>query len=250
MTGNAPDVGEFANIAREYDALLYIDDAHGFGVIGERAPDELCDYGTKGNGVVRHAGEHYDNTVVVAGLSKAYSSLAAFIACPTQLKEILKTAAPPYLYSGPSPIASLATALEGLKVNERRGDLLRQAIHRKTHRILDALAMMGIATPNTSGYPIIEIPLAKSDDLDEVGRHLFRRAAGDRRAAPATCAARRSNRPRRRTAVRRAHPRARRSRRRAHLRRRRPDRDEAADPARMIDRSLRPILRAMISAAA
>ena len=35
--------------------------------------------------------------------------------------------------------------------------------------------MMGIATPNTSGYPIIEIPLAKSDDLDEVGRHLFRR---------------------------------------------------------------------------
>ena len=175
MTGNAPDVGEFAKIAREYDALLYIDDAHGFGVIGERAPDELCDYGTKGNGVVRHAGEHYDNTVVVAGLSKAYSSLAAFIACPTQLKEILKTAAPPYLYSGPSPIASLATALEGLKVNERRGDLLRQAIHRKTHRILDALAMMGIATPNTSGYPIIEIPLAKSDDLDEVGRHLFRR---------------------------------------------------------------------------
>ena len=175
MTGNAPDVGEFAKIAREYDALLYIDDAHGFGVIGERAPDELCDYGTRGNGVVRHAGEHYDNTVVVAGLSKAYSSLAAFIACPTQLKEILKTAAPPYLYSGPSPIASLATALEGLKVNERRGDLLRQAIHRKTHRILDALAMMGIATPNTSGYPIIEIPLAKSDDLDEVGRHLFRR---------------------------------------------------------------------------
>jgi 8-amino-7-oxononanoate synthase len=175
MTGNAPDIREFARIAREHDALLYIDDAHGLGVIGERGPDELCDYGKRGNGVVRHAGEHYDNIVVVAGLSKAYSSLAAFIACPTQLKEILKTAAPPYLYSGPSPVASLATVLEGLKVNERRGDLLRRAIHRKTHRVLDALAMLGIATPNTSGLPIIEIPLAKPEDLDEVGRHLFRR---------------------------------------------------------------------------
>src|SRR2546428_605841 len=38
MTGNAPDVREFARIAREHDALLYVDDAHGFGVIGERGP--------------------------------------------------------------------------------------------------------------------------------------------------------------------------------------------------------------------
>ena len=48
MTGNAPDLAAFARIAREHDALLYVDDAHGFGVIGERSPDELCDYGTQG----------------------------------------------------------------------------------------------------------------------------------------------------------------------------------------------------------
>ena len=33
--------------------------------------------------------------------SKAYSSLLAFIACPTDVKDLLKVAAPPYLYSGP-----------------------------------------------------------------------------------------------------------------------------------------------------
>ncbi len=47
MTGNAPDVGAFARLAREHDALLYVDDAHGFGVIGERCADELCHYGTR-----------------------------------------------------------------------------------------------------------------------------------------------------------------------------------------------------------
>src|SRR4051812_10879391 len=40
MTGNAPDLVAFAAVARRHGALLYVDDAHGFGVIGERTPDE------------------------------------------------------------------------------------------------------------------------------------------------------------------------------------------------------------------
>ena len=57
MTGNAPDLAAFAAVAREHGALLYVDDAHGFGVIGERTPDETCPYGARGNSVVRHTGE-------------------------------------------------------------------------------------------------------------------------------------------------------------------------------------------------
>src|SRR5437764_12616599 len=56
MTGNAADVEGFARLAREYDALLYVDDAHGFGVIGERAADETSPYGMRGNSIVRHVG--------------------------------------------------------------------------------------------------------------------------------------------------------------------------------------------------
>ena len=80
-----------------------MDDAHGFGVIGERSDDELCDYGTKGNSIIRYQGETYDNVILVGGFSKAYSSLLAFLALPTRLKDVLKVAAPPYLYSGPLP---------------------------------------------------------------------------------------------------------------------------------------------------
>jgi len=175
MTGNAPDVSEFARLARDHDALLYIDDAHGFGVIGERTPDELCDYGRRGNSIVRHLGESYESVVMVGGFSKAYSSLLAFIALPTRLKDVLKVAAPPYLYSGPSPVASLATSWVGLQVNDVRGDACRVEIHRKARRILDRLHELRIFTPNTSGYPIIEIPLADHEDIDPVGRYLFDR---------------------------------------------------------------------------
>ena len=120
MTGNAPDLAAFARVARTHGALLYVDDAHGFGVIGERRPDETSPYGMRGNSIVRHLGESYDDIVLVGGFSKSYSSLLAFIACPTAIKNLLKVAAAPYLYSGPSPIASLASTLAGFDVNDRR----------------------------------------------------------------------------------------------------------------------------------
>ncbi len=174
MTGNAPDLSAFAAVAREHGALLYVDDAHGFGVIGER-PTESCPYGLRGNSVVRHFGESYDNVVLVGGFSKAYSSLLAFIACPTDVKDLLKVAAPPYLYSGPSPVASLATVLAGLDVNEQRGDELRDELCRHTRRVLDCLDRLGVDTPNRSGFPIVEIPLRDYRRIAEVGQLLFDR---------------------------------------------------------------------------
>ena len=173
MTGNAPDLTAFAGIAREHDGLLYVDDAHGFGVVGERSPDELCDYGTRGNSIVRHQGLDYDHIVLVSGFSKAYSSLLSFLALPSGLKDALKVLAPPYLYSGPSPVASLATTLAGLQVNRTRGDVNRFELWRMTQRVLEGMHRLGIHTPNRSGFPILEIPLANHEDIDEVGRYLF-----------------------------------------------------------------------------
>lgn len=173
MTGNLPDLPVLAALCRDRGATLYVDDAHGFGVIGERTPDEPCPYGRRGNGVVRHTGESYDGIVMAGGFSKAYSSLLAFLAVPTELKNRLKTSAAPYLYSGPSPTASLATALAGLDVNERRGDALRADMYRKTARVLDHLADLDVHTFNTDRLPILEIPLGDPADLDAVGAFLW-----------------------------------------------------------------------------
>src|SRR3954470_23599489 len=175
MTGNAPDLRAFAAVARKHGALLYVDDAHGFGVIGERSPEETSHYGSRGNSVVRHADETYDDLILVGGFSKAYSSLLAFIACPTEVKDLLKVAAAPYLYSGPSPVASLATVLAGLDVNERRGDDLRRILCDRTERVLDCLARLRVHTPNRSGFPIVEIPLRDYNRIGAVGQMLFDR---------------------------------------------------------------------------
>ncbi len=173
MTGNVPDLAAFARVTQAHEALLYVDDAHGFGLIGERSAAETTPYGLRGNSIVRHVGASYDNVILVGGFSKAYSSLLAFLALPTWLKNHLKVVASPYLYSGPSPTASLATVLAGMQVNATRGESIRVNVHRKTARVLDTINTLGLSTPNRSGLPIIELPLRRAEDLDAVGEFLF-----------------------------------------------------------------------------
>jgi 8-amino-7-oxononanoate synthase len=175
MTGNAPDLPAFAALTREYDALLYVDDAHGFGVIGERDGYDPSPYGRRGNSIIRWFGEGYDHVVLTAGFSKAYSSLLAFAAVPAGLRHYLKLMVPTYCYGGPVPVASLATALLGLEANERRGEDLRAQLWHRARTLLDHLEKLGVATSNTSGFPLVELSLADPEDQHAVGRHLFDR---------------------------------------------------------------------------
>ncbi|NUR60735.1 MAG: pyridoxal phosphate-dependent aminotransferase family protein [Catenulispora sp.] len=175
MSGNEPGLAAIADICRAEGALLYVDDAHGFGVIGERTQTETSPYGSLGNSIVRHLGESYEGLVLVGGFSKAYSSLLAFLALPTQMKEYLKFAAAPYLYSGPSPTASLATVLAGFAVNRERGDAIRGALWQKTARVIDHVRKLGLWTPNSSGFPIIELPAREGVGIEEIAEVLWER---------------------------------------------------------------------------
>lgn len=175
MHGQYPDIPQLAALARKYDALLYIDDAHGMGIIGERAEDELCPYGKRGNCIVKYYGESYDNIVMVGGFSKAYSSYSAFLTCSKELKSFLKSVASPYLYTGPAPFASLATALKGLEVNKTRGDQIRLDLYQKSKHLNDAIKKMGLRNDNNTDFPIFNFYLKHAEDVDAVSDFLFKR---------------------------------------------------------------------------
>ena len=63
--------------------------------------------------------------------------------------------------------------LSGLDVNEARGDAIRDDLWRKTDQVLQCLDRLGVHTPNRSGFPIIEVPLARHEDIDAAGRFFF-----------------------------------------------------------------------------
>lgn len=172
MTGNYIHVPTVVELAERYNAILYIDDAHGFGVVGEN-PDNALPYGYKGNGVVRHFDYDYDRILYVGGLSKAYSSLAAFISCDKKMKSYLKAYATPYDLSGPCPTASLQSILTGLVVNELHGDKFRKHLYHLCKQAIDGLRQMGFYIDNTTYYPIVSVWIGNTDDLIKASNILW-----------------------------------------------------------------------------
>ena len=85
-----PTDGRAQRSGPRFDAVLYIDDAHGTGVLGEQ-----------GRGTVLEALGSYDNTFVVGSLSKAFSCAGGFIGCPEPFQRLLKIRSSPYVFGGP-----------------------------------------------------------------------------------------------------------------------------------------------------
>lgn len=162
MSGTTVDLAGLQDLARRHDAVVYVDDAHGFGVLGER-PGPSLPYGCNGNGVVRHLGLDYERTVYVAGLSKAYSSMAAFVSVNSVEERRMAETASTMIFGGPVPVASLASAIAGLRVNEREGDLLRMRLWRLTRQLLDGIAELGFHLDNATGFPIVNVILGPVD---------------------------------------------------------------------------------------
>jgi myxalamid-type polyketide synthase MxaB len=174
MGSSHPPLVEYVRLAKKYNALLYVDDAHGFGIIGEK-PDADLPYGYRGNGMVRHFGLDYcsDRIVYVAGLSKAFSSYAAFVTCfDDKMKWILQGSGP-FIFSGPTCVASLASALAGLRVNATEGDRKRQYVYQLTHRFVTAVRDLGFEVDNGGFFPIVGVVIGSIEDLVKACKMLW-----------------------------------------------------------------------------
>lgn len=174
MTGKYADLPRLRDLAREYDAVIYVDDAHGWGVVGER-PDASSSYGYRGNGLAAHYGIDYENdhTMYVAGFSKAYSSMAAGLACSKKVKAFLKAYATPYDLSGPCPTASLASLLAAMAFNETHGDASRARLLSLTRRAIDGLRELGFFVDSDTDFPIICVWIGDNDRLIDASKILF-----------------------------------------------------------------------------
>jgi 8-amino-7-oxononanoate synthase len=116
MDGDLAPVKALLQIAEQYDALVLIDDAHGFGVLGKQ-----------GHGILEQENVSSERIIYIGTLGKAAGVSGAFICAHDSFIEWLIQKGRPYIYSTATPPAIAHTLLTSLELIEGEDGQNRRA---------------------------------------------------------------------------------------------------------------------------
>jgi len=122
MDGDCADLKRLLSLAEDYDALLFVDDAHGFGVRGPQ-----------GRGSLALEGLESDRLIMMGTLGKAAGLSGAFVAASAFLIEHFVQHARTYVFStAPSPalVGAIPKAIELIQAGDSRRAHLMQLYDR------------------------------------------------------------------------------------------------------------------------
>lgn len=149
VTGELVNLNELVRLANKYGAGLLIDDAHGFGVLGEG-----------GRGTASHFGLLDEVDLIVCTFSKSLSSHGGFVAGKKEVINYLKHKSPAFMFSSASPPSVIATVESALDIMIEQPDL-GSKVRENAAYVRDGLMRLG--------FNVIEgetgiVPILTGDD--------------------------------------------------------------------------------------
>lgn len=128
MDGDIAPLREMLALCEQYDAWLYVDDAHGFGVLGGR-----------GRGSLAHFDIASERIIYMATLGKAAGVSGAFVAAEQVVIDTLINHANSYVYTTATPPALSSALLQSLQLIEQ-GDARRAHLQHLVASLRSGLA--------------------------------------------------------------------------------------------------------------
>ncbi len=107
MEGDITDLPSIVKLAKKYGARIMVDDAHSFGVIGER-----------GRGTAEYFGLEDEVDIIMSTFSKSLASLGGFVAAKQDVIDYIKHTSRPFIFSASIPPANAAAAIAALEIIE------------------------------------------------------------------------------------------------------------------------------------
>ncbi len=159
MDGDIAKLPEIVEIAKEFDLITYVDDAHGSGVTG------------KGKGTVKHFGLEKEIDFQIGTLSKAIGVVGGYVAGKKNLIDWLKVRSRPFLFSTalpPGDVAAITAAVQMLIDSTELHDKLWE----NGHYLKAGLAKLGFNIGD-SETPITPCIIGDEKLTQEFSRRLF-----------------------------------------------------------------------------
>jgi 8-amino-7-oxononanoate synthase len=129
--GTMANMGEITRLAREYNANVVMDDAHGFGLIGPG-----------GKGTAHYFGVENEVDMTICTFSKSLASTGGFVVGDERVINYLKHNSPALMFSASPTPAAVASALTALEIIEESPDLPLRVL-RNTKKVRIGLEQMG-----------------------------------------------------------------------------------------------------------
>ncbi|MBX8631454.1 MAG: glycine C-acetyltransferase [Thermoplasmata archaeon] len=160
MDGEIAPLPEIADLAGEFDSMVYVDDAHGEGVLGDH-----------GRGIVDHFHLSGKVDVEMGTFSKATGSIGGFVAGPSELIELLKQKARPFLFSSALNPGDAAAVMRSIQLMRSDDSPLRR-LWSNSDALKSGLKKNGFDT-GRSQTPITPVMLMDERRTLEFSRMLY-----------------------------------------------------------------------------
>ena len=160
MEGDLCKLPEIIKLAEKYGASVMVDEAHGFGVLGDH-----------GRGVCNHFGLTDKVDLIMGTFSKSFASIGGFIAGSKTTINYIRHHARSYIFSASCTPAATAAASKALDIMLREPERV-QALQEKTQYCLERFRSLGFEIGNTS-TPIIPLFVRDNEKTFRVTAALF-----------------------------------------------------------------------------
>lgn len=144
MEGDVANLPKICELAKKYNAAVYVDEAHGIGV-----------FGNQGRGTCDHFGVTKDVDLIMGTFSKSFAALGGFIATDSVTANYLRHNSRSYIFSASITPASTAAVNAALDIMESEPERIEH-LWKVTNYALDGFRNIGCEIGHTS-TPIIPL---------------------------------------------------------------------------------------------
>lgn len=160
MSGDIADLPSMIKVAKEYQAVMYVDEAHSLGVLGPQ-----------GRGTAHHFGVNDDVEIVMGTFSKSLGSMGGFIAGSQEMIEFLKHKARCFIFTAALAPAVVGGVLKALQIMRSEPERIDQ-LWRNTYKMHEGFKSIGFNIGSTQ-TPIVPILIGSEAKAFTFSQRLF-----------------------------------------------------------------------------